>query len=188
MSQQNLIFKYSLAYTDVQTIYMPLGSHPQSMGFDPKGVLCVWATVPVDKDNMPSTQLEPHDFMIRGTGRKAPESSCSYFGHVVTDTFVWHLFHMGPNEAVAANATAEVKETQPVAAPSMLLKELISALLPLAKIAEAYYKSSLDEHRPEWDPKQFETVELVTARGGQPLLTLADCEVARKLLLSDMLL
>lgn len=53
----------------------------------------------------------------------------------------------------------------------------------LAKIADAYDASELDEARPEWnsdsDPTQ---VVLLAGRGGKTLLTLGDCFDAREAL------
>lgn len=62
------------------------------------------------------------------------------------------------------------------------LKRIADALMPLAKVGNAYYKSGLDEHRPEWDrenPKDFRTIHLIDGRGGNRLVTLDDALRAR---------
>jgi len=65
--------------------------------------------------------------------------------------------------------------------------ELVAALEPLARIADAYDDNRLDdEARKTWGPNgEFqntrppEDIELYTGRGGKRLLTLADCFKAR---------
>lgn len=59
--------------------------------------------------------------------------------------------------------------------------ELLEALTVLAKIADAFDKSELDEARPEWGdtPESSQHVEIFSGRGGRQFLTLGDCFNAR---------
>lgn len=67
---------------------------------------------------------------------------------------------------------------------------LVSALLPLAQIADAFDANELDDEARKRCGKNLEhecttpheKIELYTGRGGRCLLTLADCMKARDLL------
>lgn len=79
---------------------------PQLVHFgpDPKGVLCVWAEV--DTDNAPTK----YKLMIAGTGQEIPDNAI-WLRSCVEGDFVWHLYLMIPEQAMAeAAAMAESGE------------------------------------------------------------------------------
>lgn len=78
-------------------------------------------------------------------------------------------------------------------AAAAMIASLKAALKPLAIIADEYDTNGLDEARPEWEaigsrglikgpPPPPEKVHLYSGRGGNTLLTLADCMKARDVL------
>jgi len=75
----------------------------------------------------------------------------------------------------------------------IMVAAILAALRPLENIANAYDDNELDdEARKEWGPegKRFlnpmkpDQIELYSGRGGNTLLTLADCIQARALAVS----
>ena len=60
-------------------------------------------------------------------------------------------------------------------------RDLRQILKVFAHIADRYDSGNLDEWRPEWGPKDPSDVQLLGGRGGDELLTLLDCQEARRL-------
>jgi hypothetical protein len=96
-----------------------------------------------------------------------------------------HARDMWIELAIADVSDGEEKQRQRAEAAEVENKKLREALKPLTVIVDRYERSDLDEHRPEWDERALDTVVLVEGRGGETLLTLQDCVVARKALMEE---
>ncbi len=59
---------------------------------------------------------------------------------------------------------------------------LREAIAPFASVADEYDKNCLDECRPEWGGANDEATEILTGRGGKPLLSLRHFIQARSAL------
>lgn len=56
---------------------------------------------------------------------------------------------------------------------------LVEALEAFAAVADEYDKNCLDECRPEWNEANDDATEMLTGRGGKPLLSLRHFKQAR---------
>lgn len=87
----NTIWKYALAQTDVQTLWMPEGATILCVQSQ-HGTLFLWASVN-------SESQEAHRVIeIHGTGNPMPNGSRSYIGTVqmMGAALVWHIFEQLP--------------------------------------------------------------------------------------------
>ena len=81
------IHKYPLKYTGENEIHIPLGAEIIHAGTDPEGVLCVWAKVDLDQQ-----ELESRGIFVAGTGLGLPDDELRHLASCVCGSFVWHVF------------------------------------------------------------------------------------------------
>lgn len=81
------IWKYELRITDVQSVDLPGGSTPLSVG-EQNGRLVLWAVVE------PEARRWPYSIRIVGTGNPFPDANeCYLIGTVqMSNGLVWHVF------------------------------------------------------------------------------------------------
>lgn len=85
-----VIWKYELAITNRQLVFMPAGAEILSVA-NQSGTLCLWAMV------NPSMEPENRCIEVVGTGNSVPEDvevSSKYIGTALVDPFVWHVFEV----------------------------------------------------------------------------------------------
>lgn len=83
------VWKFPLNAHEI-TVLMPTGAEPCHFGYDPQGVLCVWAVVDTDV-----LTKEPMEFRIHGTGHAFGDGE-EFVGTVLTGPFMSHLFRVKP--------------------------------------------------------------------------------------------
>lgn len=82
------IFKYGLAITGMQTIYMPAGAEVLTVGVQDENYY-LWAKVD------PEAAPEEHTFYVYGTGNPIPDHygvADRFVGTVYDKSFVWHVY------------------------------------------------------------------------------------------------
>lgn len=86
MAPHTVIFKYQLNITDEQSLFVPQGFRPLSVG-NQHGQVTMWAEV---KALTPDRYVKVR---IIGTGNMMPNMAGFHFvGTVFQDPFVWHVY------------------------------------------------------------------------------------------------
>lgn len=80
------IYKYSLVTKVEQAIVMPAFATILSVGLDPQGELCLWASI--DDLQVPEQRV----ILIQGTGHRYHILSNHFIGSVTMGLYVWHIF------------------------------------------------------------------------------------------------
>jgi hypothetical protein len=84
------IWKYPLEITDRQTVQVPKGARPLSVGLDGDGQLCVWIRVKPNHERGPQEDVA---FNIFGTGDPIIGHPGRFLGTVTAPNgLVWHIF------------------------------------------------------------------------------------------------
>jgi hypothetical protein len=79
------VLKYPIEITDRQEINMPNRAKLIHVGYDPLGVLCVWAVV--DERN----KRKPVVVSVVGTGRPMTVETGAHLGSIIDGELVWHI-------------------------------------------------------------------------------------------------
>jgi hypothetical protein len=87
------IYKYPLLNQEVQKVTIPKDSEIISVGLDPMGILCLWATVDTD----PRIGTEELTIAMVPTGYPFPFYKNTHFrflGTVRDTPYMWHIFQI----------------------------------------------------------------------------------------------
>jgi len=80
------IYKYKLAITDYQTVWMPRGAKLLHVDTQ-RGTPCVWALVDTDNEEA------GYSIWIVGTGNPMPDRELDHVGSFqMEEALVWHVF------------------------------------------------------------------------------------------------
>lgn len=85
------IYKYELAITDYQEIFMPIGAKILTAQLQHDHI-AIWALV------HKGGPMEARKFLICGTGNPVAELCGTYIATVQQNQFVWHVFDVKYNE------------------------------------------------------------------------------------------
>lgn len=93
------VWKYPVECNSVKkgfwpiAVVAPIGAKPLFFGLQGKQV-CLWAEVDPAKKGTSETLR----FACIGTGHGIVPDECDYFGTVIADPYVWHLYRLPPEK------------------------------------------------------------------------------------------
>ena len=81
-----VVYKYPLELEDKQIVQIPSNSKIVHVGLDPNGILCLWAEIDRNENNI--------DWKIHivGTGHERITNNMVHLGSLLTPPFVWHVY------------------------------------------------------------------------------------------------
>ena len=120
------------------------------------------------------------------TDGQTPAYFCVGRGAVTANTaariIVWGSASLASQWQRSIHTIPSAEELAQLRAKAAMAEKLERALRPLGVIADRYFESRLDEHRPEWGVREPHLIELLSGRGGEELLNLQQCVEARAVL------
>lgn len=91
VNEEMVVYKYEFIIGDTVEIGLPYGAEVLHVGYDPRGVTCIWARVVVAKSDW-----EMRKYLIKGTGHKFKRNEVGrYVATILQGMFVWHMFEPG---------------------------------------------------------------------------------------------
>lgn len=81
------IYKYPIAITRFQSIYVQPKAKPVHVGLDPQGQPCIWCEA-----ETAANERELLDIFVIGTGHELSCEARNHIGSFVQGLFVWHIY------------------------------------------------------------------------------------------------